>query len=745
MSDKHVVETLLRPAVEFNSALVSFCAASICEFSPWAVALNPTIGHGAAACFAAFGYYRAKQGYRIIRFRRNILRLPDYSLTSAQIPISNRYLFLGKGFAWEQKHTQRLHNCMSPEVAEYVKPSVWYRRARAWEKQFEHRLPWLTKMLSSSSYLNPVRPLPPVGGSSLIHGVELDEEDVTMPLSDRVGHTLVIGTTRVGKTRLAEILITQDILRHCNKKGRRDDREVVICFDPKGDADLLIRMYTEAVRAGRENEFYVFHLGHPEISARYNAVGRFGRVSEVASRISGQLSSEGNSAAFKEFAWRFVNIIARAQVELGKRPDYPSIARYVQNIDELFIDYATHYFNKQDPKIWEKISLEAAKVNDKNTPRNLLGRDPFVVVVDKYLTTNKIYDPILGGLYSAVKYDKTYFDKIVASLLPLLEKLTTGKIAELLAPDYNDLKDDRPIFSWEEVIRKRGIVYIGLDALSDTVVASAVGNSMFADLVSMAGHIYKHGLNSGLPGEIAGKSDKVKINLHCDEFNELMGDEFIPLINKGGGAGIQVTAYTQTVADIEARIGNRAKARQVVGNFNTLIMQRVREKETAALLTDQLPKVSITESMVLSSVTDSSDPTSHEDFKSSTGDRVTNKEAPMLDTANIIGLPKGQAFALLEGGKLWKIRMPLPKIAKNERVPESVQQIAEHMAKNYHSTESTWWNNDKIMLRSEVVNAFEQLRWIDSADEGDSVLLRTESNEDISNDTPEFSRMLDED
>jgi hypothetical protein len=58
--------------------------------------------------------------------------------------------------------------------------------------------------------------------------------------------------------------------------------------------------------------------------------------------------------------------------------------------------------------------------------------------------------------------------------------------------------------------------------------------------------------------------------LHADEFNELMGDEFIPLINKGGGAGIQVTAYTQTLSDIEARIGNRAKAGQVIGNFNPL-------------------------------------------------------------------------------------------------------------------------------------------------------------------------------
>lgn len=30
---------------------------------------------------------------------------------------------------------------------------------------------------------------------------------------------------------------------------------------------------------------------------------------------------------------------------------------------------------------------------------------------------------------------------------------------------------------------------------------------------------------------------------------------------------MQVTAYTQTIADIEARLGNRAKAEQTIGNF----------------------------------------------------------------------------------------------------------------------------------------------------------------------------------
>lgn len=47
----------------------------------------------------------------------------------------------------------------------------------------------------------------------------------------------------------------------------------------------------------------------------------------------------------------------------------------------------------------------------------------------------------MEGLRSAVRYDRSFFDKIVASLLPLLERLTTGKTAQLLAPDYGQWTD----------------------------------------------------------------------------------------------------------------------------------------------------------------------------------------------------------------------------------------------------------------------------------------------------------------
>lgn len=677
MSNRHAIETLLRPAVELYSTITALAAGYLCLAAPWALMLSPSVNVVLAAGFILFAGIRGRQGLTILRYRRNIRCLPRYALKSQQIPLSRRTLFIGLGFRWLPRHTQRLLACHRPEFEHYIQPGWLYRQARRLEKWGEHRCPVLTRLLSRDHILNPVRPLPSVGGSSLLHGIELKETEVALPLGERVGHTLVMGTTRVGKTRLAEIFIAQDIRRG----------EVVIVFDPKGDADLLRRTWAEAQRAGREDNFYIFHLAYPDISARYNAVGRFGRISEVASRIAGQLSGEGNSAAFREFAWRFVNIITRALVALGQRPDYLLISRHVLNIDDLFVSYARHYLPRNEPKAWEVIAQIAGQISDKNTPRNLQGRDKYVVALEQYLTTTKVYDPILDGLRSAVRYDKTYFDKIVASLLPLLEKLTTGTTAQLLAPSYSDLDDPRPIFDWQQVIRKRGIVYVGLDALSDSEVAAAVGNSIFADLVSIAGHIYKFGVNDGLPGEPVAK---VPINLHCDEFSELMGDEFIPLINKGGGAGLQVTAYTQTLSDIEAGIGNAAKAGQVVGNFNNLIMLRVRETATAELLTGQLRDVEVLTSTVISGVTDSSDPQSQSDFISNTQDRISSLSVPLLEPAALIQLPKGQAFALLEGGQLWKIRLPLP-IAEKDELPEHIQQLADNM-RQYYRTGEQWWN-----------------------------------------------------
>jgi conjugative coupling factor TraD (SXT/TOL subfamily) len=321
----------------------------------------------------------------------------------------------------------------------------------------------------------------------------------------------------------------------------------------------------------------------------------------------------------------------------------------------------------------------------------MVGRGDRLIALDQAIMETGLGDDVLEGLRSAFKYEKTYFDKIVASLLPLLEKLTTGKAAELLSPDYLDLEDNRPIFDWRQVVNQKAVVYIGLDALSDPTVASAVGNSKFADLVSYAGERYKHGDSHGFRDGFEDEQNPIVV--HMDEFNELMGDEFIPMVNKGGAAGLQITAYSQTYADIQAKIGSEAKAKQVSGNFNNLIMFRVKDVETARILTDQLPSVNVHEITLIAGYNDSSDPNSDIDFTSRHEDRITTSQSTMLEAHDLMKLPKGQAFASLEGGRLYKLRLPLPKSNKRRKLNVAFAEITRDMQRRYR-TSSTWWMSD---------------------------------------------------
>jgi len=639
------LEALLRPAYELSAAAVSLTAAAVVLTFPAVFLLTPALAGGFAGLLAAHATWRGVQGFRILRYRRNLRRQRRYVLTSDRIPWSAEQLFLGRGFRWDQRHTQRLHEARLPEKQPLLEPGIFSRLGDARRDSD--------------------RDLAAVGGDPAIHGVEPAESDVWMNLGERVGHTLVLGTTRVGKTRLAELLIAQDIRRG----------EVVIVFDPKGDIDLLRRVYAEAKRAGRQGEFFLFHLGHPELSARYNPVGSFSRITEVATRIAGQLPSEGQSAAFKEFVWRFVNVMARALVALGRKPDYEQINRFASNVEPLLVDYFEHWLDGEPLAAGWRDEVGAMAIDKRTLDKGLQSRGVRAVTLVEYARRRKLYDPIAHALASTLNYEKSHFDKLVASLLPLMEKLTTGRTAALLSPACDDPDDARPVFDWNTVVNLNAVVYVGLDSLSDYEVAAAVGNSMFADLTSVAGSLYKFGAGQGLPGPTAPR----RIAIHADEFNELIGDEFIPLLNKAGGAGFQVTAYTQTWSDVEARIGSKPKAGQIAGNFNSLVMLRVKEVATAELLTDQLPEVRIVSTVVSSSVSDTNDPEDFADFASRNEDRITTESAPMLAPSDLVQLPKGQAFALIHGGQLYKIRIPLPDGSHDPMMPRSLAAIAEDL------------------------------------------------------------------
>lgn len=669
---KHPVEALLRDPVEIYSAIICLLAALVAIIAPQMLLLLPSVGYSLALFLIICAAVRFKQAFALLRYQHCLRKLPTYSLSASEIPVSRSKLFLGLGFKWDERHTQRLYDASRRSAKKYTEDSLFYKSVR--------RLENISALVPICRFLSP--PKPDVGGSAILHAVGLYEGERAQfsNLSERVGHTVVLGTTRVGKTRFAEILITQDIARG----------DPVFVFDPKGDADLLKRCYVEAKRAGRLDDFKIFHLGYPEISVRYNPVGEFSRITEVAGRISSQIPGTGNSAAFREFVWRFVNIVAKARFELGEKPNFTAIERDVTNIEPLLIRYYEIWLGKVAAKDWRetvKRWVNAGKDDPdsarfRNLTTALRGRDKYPLALIMYAREHNLYDSTADGLRSAFEYDKTYADKITASLLPLMAKLTSGALGKLLVPDYQDSADARHILDWRKEIRQGGIVYVGLDALSDADVAAAVGNAMFADLTSIAGEIYKFGSDVGLP-EI-GSNERKKPIIHADEFNELIGNEFIPMLNKAGGAGFQVTVYTQTWADVEARLGDRAKAQQVAGNLNTMIMLRVKNKDTAAMLTDQLKDIDINQMTLVSGASDDTNPLNNTDFGSRSEDRITTEKVPMLQPGDLTQLPKGQAFALIEGGQLIKLRLPLPKSDADE-LPTELSEVVADMRRRYQT------------------------------------------------------------
>ena len=133
----------------------------------------------------------------------------------------------------------------------YVQTHPLISWGRKKERQWEHSslLFRMARLTAKDSAFNPLRPLPQTGREPMLHGVSMeDETDVFMPLTDRPVHTVVVARTRHGKARLA---------------------------------DLLKRTYVEAKKAGRK--MIIIHLGYPELSARYNSIGSFSRITEPAS------------------------------------------------------------------------------------------------------------------------------------------------------------------------------------------------------------------------------------------------------------------------------------------------------------------------------------------------------------------------------------------------------------------------------------------------------------------------------
>ena len=593
-----------RPNYESCQSMAWFGAVGVCLASAWFLPLPTTFAAVAASGCSLMGVLRLSKAWtrysdtaRTNFSGKTFIDIEGLKKASMDA-IKRKEVWLGRGFQWTDMEAQRMHALVASGVAKTLGKEA------------------LSK-----------------DGSYWLHGLQ-KEEEVTAPLELLEGHTLIVGSTGVGKTRLFDLMIGQAILRG----------GPVVIIDPKGDQGLADNARRICESLGQPERFAYFNPAHPDKSVCLDPLRNWNRKTELASRVSALIPSETGADAFVAFGWKVLQDICAGLIATGERPNLVSLRRYIEGgPDDLLIKALLFHFRKCVPN-WEKGAesyIKSSKGKNKGPEAILLA----YIAYYKEVVIHEWPNVDLAGLISTYEHNRDHFQKMVASLIPILSMLTADPLAELLSPKHEP-GSEKVVLDMSKVIRNNMVLYMGLDSLADPTVGSAIGSVMLADMTAVAGDIYNYG-----------QDQKKPIDVYVDEAAEVINTPTIQLLNKGRGAGFRLTVATQTFADFAARLGDENKAIQVLANTNNKIALRVQDPRTQQLFADGIPKIK-SQTMAVSYGHNVGTEAS-EEYSASYKEQATVEEADLIPPPILSELPPLHFYARLSGGRTFKSRIPI--------------------------------------------------------------------------------------
>ena len=629
------ITNYFRPAYEGRAALawaVAFIYASLLtiglDVAPWA---GPAMMLMSAAMFAT----RAVQARRLWDFKlalagRNIEVLPARKFEAARSKLKGD-LWLGWGFRWEPKHAQLAYEVLKRNPEE-VYPPEWFMRMNGIEQ-----MPRLAK------------------GMQWIQGLE-PERDVVVPFKALEGHTAILAITGAIKTTLFKLLVYQLVSRG----------DVVIVFDPKGDAELQKICREVPAALGHPDRFVMFHPAFPTKSFRFDAFSAWDRETQVASRIRMIMNSDEDNN-FVSFVWMTVTNIVGCMKLIGQRASIVSLLEHVQSqgAAEALCERVLERCLSERVANFENIIAERAREAEAESkkPRargSQLSSPRLMAMVDYYKNEMSESERTreITGLIAAVEANREWFGKMIITLTPTLTKLAAGDLGPLLSPNYEDIDDPRPILNSRKIIEGGCVAYFGLDALSDQAVASAIAAVTLADLAGTAGEIYNYSDTSG------GGQRQRRVHVLIDEWGDAVCEPVIQLANKARGAGIVLYLAGQTFSDLVVKMGgNVAMAKRIMGNMNNLIVGATNDADTLNMISEKFGETTIKRVSVSQAAGQKTEDAGLE-YSSNRGTSISETSTDLVPKNLLMALPDLQYYAVVNRAAIYKGRIPVMTLSE---------------------------------------------------------------------------------
>ena len=279
--------------------------------------------------------------------------------------------------------------------------------------------------------------------TELGEGIKLDNPDEVINLrvadSDRKGHSWCFGTTRIGKTRLLENIIEQDI-----RKGYS-----VVAVDPKGDIDLFSKITQIASDTGRLEDLMLVTPIFPDYSAILDPLSSYYMPEELVGHITAGVAV-GKEPFYSNVAYEISIVLVQALLELargGNRRSFSllDVKDKISHGDLMKLKNKVDYFDTPEAR---KISNSLQKILD-TTP--------------------------------------DYYSKVASSLRVALTELTSGNIGRIIGT----ANENKFITRLEE--GKQVILVVQLGSLLTKKASYTAGKVVISMLESFVGRRYASG------------------------------------------------------------------------------------------------------------------------------------------------------------------------------------------------------------------------------------------------------------
>lgn len=348
---------------------------------------------------------------------------------------------------------------------------------------------------------------------------------IELPDEYRKRHLWGFGTTGVGKTRLIELMLEQDIAKGYS----------VIILDPKGDSELLAKVYYCARAAGRLDDMILVNPIFPECSAMINPLSSYFMPEELVAHIVSGVDVNGEKF-FYNVAQEITMAVVMSSIMIAEKEKRP-LKFVLQDVKNL---------------------ISKTDLGDLKAQLDLIDNDKARQLAKD---VQKIYES-----------PQDYYGKISSSLRVALGELCSGNIGEVVGTARTN-----PIIDRLES-KKTVITVVQLGSLITNQAAYTVGKIILSMIKAFVGRSYA-----------ANRKLSPPLMIYADEAQNILFMGLEDLLAKAGSANVGFHGFCQSVNQIYAQVGQEI-GRSILDNTNTKLFYRVPDDETAEYVTRHFGK-----------------------------------------------------------------------------------------------------------------------------------------------------------